>query len=394
MISDPVFSVTEDGISAPQYSEILEYLQEKARGIFGSDIVLTADSQDGQLLAIFALALHDVNSQAVAVYSSYNPQSAIGAALDGAVKTNGLTRRVATHSVVDLTLVGRAGAVITNGVASDTLGQNWLLPASVTIPVSGEIIATATAENAGAVQAAANTITTIATPTFGWQTVTNAAPATPGVAVETDAELRAQQAVSTAAPSVSLWEGIRSSVLALPGVIAVSGKKNDTGVEDDDGIPGHSVALVVEGGDADEIGATIYLKKGEGTGTFGSTTVIYTDTYGFPNNINFSRPTQADISVEITIRPTATYVTAADEDIALRIVDYINSLNIGDSVNIARVLASAVKNSEAEIDERFTVENITLGKNGGAQATASIALDWREVAVCDFSDVTVTVLNV
>ena len=393
MITDPVFQVSADGITAPAYAEILEYLQAKAQGIFGNDVVLTADSQDGQLLAIFAAALSDVNSQAIAVYNSYNPNTAIGSALDGAVKTNGISRRVATHSTVDLTVVGRAGTVITNGVASDTFEQRWTLPASVTIPLSGQITVTATAEEVGAKQAAAGTVTTIATPTFGWQTVTNALAATPGVAVETDAELRQQQSVSTAQPSMSLWEGIVSSVLALDGVVAVAGKKNDTGSTDADGIPGHTIALVIEGGDADEIGATIYLKKGEGTGTYGSTTVTYSDTYGFPNTVKFSRPTQVAIGAEITITPTATYTTAADDDIKARIAEYINGLTIGDSVDIMRVMASAIKDSVSGIDTRFDVDSLELSKNGATPAPSSVTLTWSEVATCDVSDITVTVNN-
>lgn len=52
-ISDPVFQVTAQGITAPSYAEILEYLQSEAQRIFGSDINLAADTQDGQLIADF-----------------------------------------------------------------------------------------------------------------------------------------------------------------------------------------------------------------------------------------------------------------------------------------------------------------------------------------------------
>lgn len=393
MIDDPVFQVTEEGITAPTFGEILEYLRNRAQGIFGQDIVLSDDSQDGQLLALFALAISNVNSQAIAVYNSYNPQTAVGIALDGAVKTNGIARRVATHSTVDLRVVGQAGTVINGGYAFDTFDQRWNLPDSVTIPLAGEITVTATAEEAGAIQAAANSITVVGSPTYGWQTVNNPLAATPGVAVETDAELRQQQSVSTAQPSMSLWEGIVSSVLALDGVTNVSGKKNDTDTTDSDGIPGHSIAIVVEGGDADEIGATIYLKKGEGTGTYGTTSVTYNDTYGFPNTVNFSRPTQVAIGAEITITPTATYTTAADDDIKARIAEYVESLGIGDSVDIMRVMASAIKDSTTGIDTRFDVDSLLLSKNGGAAAASSVSLTWREVATCDVSNITVTVNN-
>ena len=86
MIDDPVFSVTETGISAPSYEEIYEYLKGRMRAIFGDDINLDADTQDGQMVGIVAAAISDVNAQAIAVYNAYNPTTAKGVALDSAVK--------------------------------------------------------------------------------------------------------------------------------------------------------------------------------------------------------------------------------------------------------------------------------------------------------------------
>ncbi|MGC8170052.1 baseplate J/gp47 family protein, partial [Salmonella enterica] len=73
----------------------------------------------------------------------------------------------------------------------------WNLPASVTIPPSGLITVTATCAAIGAVSAPAGTITTINTPTRGWQSVTNPADAVPGAEVESDAALRSRQKIST-----------------------------------------------------------------------------------------------------------------------------------------------------------------------------------------------------
>ena len=126
MISTPVFTVTENGIQAPSYAEILDYFQSQARAIFGQDINVDADTQDGQLIAIFAQAVSDVNAQAIATYNQFNPNTAVGVGLDSAVKTNGITRQSATNSTVDLILIGQAGTVITNGYATDDNNNNWM----------------------------------------------------------------------------------------------------------------------------------------------------------------------------------------------------------------------------------------------------------------------------
>lgn len=389
MISNPVFSVTENGIQAPSYAEILEYFQSKAREIFGQDVNIDADTQDGQLIAIFALALSDVNAQAIATYNQFNPNTAVGVGLDSAVKTNGISRHTATNSKVDLVLIGQAGTVITNGVATDDNENRWLLPEQVVIPVSGEITVTATAEEVGAIEASPNTITQIGSPTLGWQSVNNPTSATVGVAVETDVELRQRQSRSTELPSVSLWEGIIASLLNLEGVTRVSGVKNDEDATSDEGVPGHTIAMIVDGGDVDEIGKTIFLKKGEGVGTFGKTQTTYIDTYGFPNVIKFSRPTIVNAYVTLTITPSSSYISTVANEIKQRIADYINTLAIGESVNIARVLSSAVKDCTTGVDDRFDVTAIVMGEASGSQTAASIPIEWNEAATCDVENITV-----
>lgn len=387
---NPVFEVTENGISAPSYEQILTYLQGEARRIFGEDINLDADTQDGQLIAIFAAAINDVNAQAIATYNSFSPLTAKGIALDNTVAVNGVKRQQATASQVDLRIVGQAGTTIINGVATDNFENRWLLPAQVVIPVSGEITVTATAEEAGAIEATPGSITKIGTPTLGWQSVTNPSSATVGVAVETDNQLRERQTKSTALPSVSLWEGIISSLLNIEGVTRVSGVKNDSNLPDENGIPGHTIAMIVDGGQVEEIGKTIFLKKCEGTGTFGSVETTYIDTYGFPNRVWFSRPVVVPVYVTLTISPAPDYVSSVADELKERIVNYVNSLPIGTSVNIGRVLAAAISSCPT-VDTRFDVISITMGTSSGSQSAASIPIKWNEAALSAIENIVVTV---
>lgn len=389
MIDDPVFSVTETGISAPSYEEIYEYLKGRMRAIFGDDINLDADTQDGQMVGIVAAAISDVNAQAIAVYNAYNPTTAKGVALDSAVKVNGITRQAASHSQVDLRIVGQAGTHIVNGVALDEAENKWNLPADVVVPPAGEITVTAIAAEEGDIRAPAGTVNRIGTPTLGWQTVENILAAEPGAPVQTDLKLRVQQSKSTALPSVSLWEGIIGSLLTTAGVRRVSGIKNDGDTPTSEGVPGHSIAMIVDGGEVADIAKTIFLKKGEGVGTYGSTSYNYLDTYGFPNTIKFSRPTIVPAYCKLTIAPAADYLSSAEDEIKARIVAYINSLDIGESVNIARVLASAVKTDAGVVDERFSVEAITLGRSATAQTADSLAIAWNEAVSCAPENVTV-----
>ena len=100
--------VDATGIHAPTYAYLLDWLKGKYREIYGNDIYLEADSQDGQWLAILASAINDANSAAVAVYNAFSPATAPGAALSSNVKINGLTRRTPSNSTVDVKLTGQA----------------------------------------------------------------------------------------------------------------------------------------------------------------------------------------------------------------------------------------------------------------------------------------------
>ncbi|WP_180257527.1 baseplate J/gp47 family protein, partial [Enterobacter hormaechei] len=183
-------TVTAEGISAPDYQTILDTLTSYFQQIYGSDAYLEPDSKDGQMVALVALAIHDANNTAISVYNCFSPATGYGAALTSNVKINGIARRGATNSTVDLLLTGTAGTSITNGTVKDTNNVIWRLPASVTIGVDGTVTVTATCSNSGAVAALAGTITTINTPTRGWASVTNPAAATVGAPAETDAGLR------------------------------------------------------------------------------------------------------------------------------------------------------------------------------------------------------------
>lgn len=390
-IADLVY-VDATGFHYPDYPTVLQYLTDEYKAIYGADTYLAPDSQDGQWLAIQALAIFDTMQVAAAVYSSFSPLTAQADALSRNVKINGIRRRAATYSTADLLIIGTAGTVIANGQAEDTLSQKWNLPASVTIPPGGSVTVTATAVDIGAITAAANTINKIATPTLGWQSVDNVAAATVGDPVETDAELRRRQTFSTALPSLTVLDGTIGAVASVPGVTRFRGYENDSDVTDANGIPAHSIAIVAEGGDQQAIGDAIAIKKTPGTGTYGTTTVTTYDQYGLPNLINFFRPTPAAIGVEVTIQALTGYTTGFADLIAAAVAASIQALEIGDDVLITKLYVPANLPGQAA-GATFDITQLRIKKNAGAFGTSNLTLAFNEVAECDPAvDVTVIVL--
>lgn len=379
------------GIHAPAFNDILNYFVGQTQAIYGSDIYLGNDSQDGQLLGIFAKAVSDNNDLAVAVYNSYSPSTAQGVGLSSVVKINGLTRQVATNSQVDVTLVGVAGTTITNGIITDPSGFQWEIFSTVVIPFNGQITATAVCSTFGAISLAANVAWTITTPTYGWQSVTNPQAAIPGAPIETDAALRQRQKISTSLPALSATEALVSTLEQLPGVTQVSYDENDTSITNANGTPGHSIALVIAGGDAQQIGQTIALKKTPGCGTYGTTSVSVVDPTGIPHTYSFFVPTTVTVSVQVGILPLQGYTTAIGNAIQAAVIDFINNLGIGNVVYNSRIIGVAsLTGTDAST---FVVTSVTMSRNGATLAAGNINIAFNETAATNAANVSLNPNN-
>ncbi|EHF0236875.1 baseplate J/gp47 family protein [Salmonella enterica] len=398
-------TVTAEGISAPDYQTILDTLTSYFQQIYGSDAYLEPDSKDGQMVALVALAVHDANNTAIAVYNCFSPATGYGAALTSNVKINGIARKGATNSTVDLLLTGTAGTTITNGTVKDTNNVIWRLPASVVIGVDGAVTVTAICSNSGAVAALAGTITTINTPTRGWTSVTtintptrgwtsvtNPAAATVGAPAETDAELRIRQGQSVAIPSITPFEGVDGAIANIAGVTRHKLYENDTGKTDGNGLPPHSISAIVDGGDVTEIARTIRGNKGQGVRTWGKTSVTVPDRYGNPHIISFSRPTDVPVYGKITLKVFAGYTSQIGVQIQQAVADYINSLMIGDPVLLSRIYSPANLGVVSGGNARYyDIQELLIGKSPETVAAANINIAYDESASCKPENIIITV---
>ncbi|EDI1750404.1 hypothetical protein GD488_12480 [Salmonella enterica] len=385
-------TVTAEGISAPDYQTILDTLTSYFQQIYGSDAYLEPDSKDGQMVALVALAIHDANNTAISVYNCFSPATGYGAALTSNVKINGIARKGATNSTVDLLLTGTAGTTITNGTVKDTNNVIWRFPASVVIGVDGTVTATAICSKSGAVAAPAGTITTINTPTRGWTSVTNPAAATVGAPAETDAELRIRQGQSVAIPSITPFEGVDGAIANIAGVTRHKLYENDTGKTDGNGLPPHSISAIVDGGDVTEIARAIRGNKGQGVRTWGKTSVTVPDKYGNPHIISFSRPTDVPVYGKITLTVFAGYTSQIGVQIQQAVADYINRLMIGDQVLLSRIYSPANPGVVSGGNARYyDIQELLIGKSPEAVAAANINIAYDESASCKPENIIITV---
>lgn len=381
-------TIDETGIHVPVYADVLEYLKEAFRGIYGSDIYIEEDSQDGQFLAIVAQAIHDCNTSLADVFNSFSPSKGMGAGLSSNVKLNGIKRKIPTYSTVDQLLVGQVGTVIENGYVSDSNGHKWYLPTSVVIPITGQITVTATCATAGAINAAVGDVSIIGTPTRGWQSATNLFVASPGNPVETNAELRRRQAKSTMIPSQTVLDGLRGSILAITDVTDCEIVENDTGATVG-GISPHAIAVIAKGGSASAIADVIYKKKAPGTILEGTTVEDVDTGYGYTKSIRFYRPTDTPVVVEVDITPLRGYTTLVGASIQSAVATYINALTPGDTLYVKRLYTPANQDGTTN-GATYKINHIYVAKGSDTPIDQDLVFNYWEEISCVPDNVVIT----
>lgn len=370
--------IDDAGLHIPTYADIRDDLIEQFKNIYGQDIYLENDSQDYQMIAAFALKTYDTMQLLQIVYNNQSPKSAVGSGLDSLVKLNGIKRKSASYSTCVLTLTGTPGTTIAAGIVQDEAGHNWTLPANLNF-ISATIATTAQCQDIGAIEAPIGSINKIYTPQKGWTAVTNAVLAITGDPIETDAELKARQTISVAIPSQNMLDSTIAGIASLTGVQRYKVYDNDSNITDAKGIPGHSIAAVVEGGLDESVAEQIYLRKGPGAGTYGNVSTSFVNSDGLTIIINYFRPTYVPIGVTLTIRRGTQYTSEIGDKIISNLGAYLTGLDIGFNVTFTGTLIAAMSAVQTLGKPEFEYIGLSIGRDGTMDAT-DIAIAFNEAA--------------
>jgi len=207
-----------------------------------------------------------------------------------------------------------------------------------------------------------------------------------GTDIETDEELRIRRLELLRITGACTLEAIRAAILNLDDVIQCYIFGNDTDATVD-GIPPHAFeSVILEGGDT-EIGETIFATKGLGIQAFGTETEIVTDSQGFAQTIQFSRPSDIPIYMELTVltNPLTFPVDGSDQIKAALVA-------LGDTSQIGQdVIALLYKAVPLDITGVLDVTVFFIDDVDPPTGTANITIAVREIATFDSGDIDVTV---
>lgn len=365
-----------EGLQTSTMQELVDYFTSQYQQIYGPDINLSSDTPDGQMMMIFIQSILDLEDLLTQIYNQFDPDNAIGKVLDQRVAINGIQRQAGTYTVTNITLV-TSQALNLYGVDQETqeiytiqdnAGNKWNLIETVSIPSSGTYVLAFQAERPGQVLSTPNTITTPVTVVLGVTSVNNPTTySSLGINEETDYALKIRRQKSVALSSQGYLEGLLAALENIPGMVSAFVYENDTGSTDGDGIPSHSIWVIVSGtASAAAIANAIYTKRNAGCGMKGDQTFNIVQADGTNFTIRWD-----DVESEaLFIKFTATSLDGVNPPNITAIKDGLTTLfspGVAEQVNI-NDLATVVQ----QIDNNTLVTNAGFSTTLGGSYTPTL----------------------
>lgn len=298
---------------------------------------LDPSTPDGLKLAHDAEIFSALDETLQQAYNARDPNKARGIDLDMVCSLTGVRRQQGTSSTVTLTLRGVAGTLIraNSRVESATTGSRWTIPQDITLDVNGAATTQAICTTLGPVEADPGTLTRIVDVIGGWQSATNASPATPGTSREDDSDLRIRRATTVGRPGNNQIDAMYGELYATAGVRRVRVYENDTDsasadpVDNPHGLPAKSLAIVVDGGTDEDVARAVFVKKNPGPKLVqvGTPVAVTVTSEKYPSNsklIRYSRPIYVDMVIAVTIKNDGTLPNNVADLIKEAVVEFGN----------------------------------------------------------------------
>jgi len=296
------------GLRVKSYSEIRQELEDGFHSIFGTELNLNSNTQDGQMINLFAQSGTDMRELILNAFANLFLDDAQGVALDRAASNVNAKRRIGTRARVTLTLTFNRTVVLTGedndrskpGVFTvrDNKNNNYRLESSETFS-PGEASAIFIAENSGMLDIQPQSITNISTIIAGVTSViNNHEPISYGSDHENDTSFRARVKLGdSASRDRGSDELIRAAIMEIDGV-------SDAIVIEESG----GINALVKGGRREDIARALFYSRAAGVYLSGSESVFYRS-----REIRFDFAEQQILYYRITLRDKNSLNSAIEE---------------------------------------------------------------------------------
>lgn len=301
-----------------------------------------------------------------------------------------VTRKQGTPSSVIIKITGRPNTDIPNDFTISDGSENYIIEAPTRIAENGEVIAKFNNVNINDYVAKANTITQIVTNIDGVERVNNENNATQAIFRETDAELFNRCLYFGSTATNSSFRSILANVAQVKGVNRIAGAENVAnqnkiinGVE----LTPHSICIVVDGGEAQEIAEAIQKSRATGCDMVGDIEIpLYIDKQKYI--YRFYRPKMVAIKAKVTVSQANSGLIRADFEKITKeaLANFINNLDIAKTITQPLLSNALIK----IVGSDFNIDDLQFSKKSENLAYSPINLKLNEIATISLDDIEVT----
>ena len=300
-----------------------------------------------------------------------------------------VTRKQGTPSSVLIKITGRPTTDIPNDFTISDGSENYIIEAPTRIGENGEVIAKFNNIAINDFVAKANTITQIVTNIDGVERVNNENNATQAIFRETDAELFNRCLYFGSTATNSSFRSILANVAQVKGVNRIAGAENVAnqnkiinGVE----LTPHSICIVVDGGEAQEIAEAIQKSRATGCDMVGDIEIpLYIDKQKYI--YRFYRPKTVAIKAKVTVSQANRGLIRADFEKITKeaLANFINNLDIAKTITQPLLSNALIK----IVGSDFNIDDLQFSKKGESLGYSPINLKLNEIATISLDDIEV-----
>lgn len=392
--------VSPTGYVAKTIEEIVNEIEADELAIIDPALVLTSDQPIVQLNGIFSKKLAELWELGGVAYNAIFRDAAENFLLDNIGDLTGTPRDASTRSTVVATV--NLGASYTQGVGvmvAQVVGTSppilFRNKNAVVSTTAGNYSAIFESVDYGPITANAGTLTVIAGPVSGWNSITNALDATLGTLTEVDPPYRVRQRDELSAAGSATPDGIRADVLKVPGVQQAFVFENLSDVTDGNGVPPHAYETVIYDGATPlasnaAVWQVIWNDKPSGIQAYGTTVGNATASDGTTRSVGFSRAAVVDIWLvysSVLIDPAFFPVDGVAQIIAAAAARGAAIQKLGTDVIALQYKAAALS-----VPGVIDATTLLLGTAPSPVGTANIVIGSRQIARVDSSHITVGTL--
>lgn len=401
-------TITDGTFDEDTVEDILDAMTADAMEYFGEDL------NDDQLAVIrlfyrpIAERLAEAQGDIGLVLESAQIDNASGDALDLLTALIGIVRDPATQATGEVAFSRDSAANTDYTIPSGTFVQTdarepivfettetvTLSNSSTSVTAGIEAIDAGVDGNVGS-----NTITVMPDPPVGVQSVTNSAATIGGSEEESDDELRERAKEELAEGSRASAPALVNAVKSLDGVTSVTIFINNGNLSQIPGTTNDGFELVVAGGNDGEIAQAIRDTMAAGdtshSGYSGSGASANADIgNGQTINVGFTRPTQVDIYVDMSLEVTDEF--ASEDAVRDSIVGYVGGLYASGQEVTGLGVGEDVLYGEVEyfirdVEGVYDVTSLDIDTSSSPSGTSDITISSSEVATADATDSSITV---